>query len=669
MIEFAQPLALWTGLTIALPILAHLAFRRIAHKLSFSSLRFIRPSPIPRSGRRNPNDLLLLLLRLLLFVLITCLIADPYWKDNNYQAISSSGKPENLFLIDTTPSMGGWGAWNDVLSEIRTRLSEGKVENYGLLTYQNGSLQEWPLGTPVEDLFSAMDSIEIQNSPAGLQVMIDRAPELFSTGSTRKKIILVSDFQKSSWQEVSGDFSNEGIELELCPVGHGASPWMQRVGNYAVIDARAAPGRDGKVRVWAALRNFNQDRVDLNVSIVAGGKRKETSQVSLSPQSTEQIQFILPAEDYAHAVVKIDGNDSLSADDNQSLWTLPPLPRTFGFWKNSNDDKTDILEEEFLRAAMLSAGNNPWDRWVQNNEKAQELRNGFEGSPLDLLLVLGVAGWFEDEGLALSLDTHLKTGGTAMITPPEDSHIRMNNALKQSGLLDFIFAGVNRTAYRMKPYRIEVLPEESGLTKVFSGDSVRDLYLSQIRKFIKVNEGESVEVPLYDRSGHPLVLIRNFPSGGKLVFFTFRLVPEWTDLPMRNSFLPLLVELGGLNKREQGGAGILRLQAGDENNLHEASLDSQRIGLFQLGEQRIEIVHPLLESMPELMAKNELIDALSGGQLISDNESTLDDVKETNNAQSLWHLFALTAAILLYVEMILSAPFALTRDKPEVASG
>ena len=204
---------------------------------------------------------------------------------------------------------------------------------------------------------------------------------------------------------------------------------------------------------------------------------------------------------------------------------------------------------------------------------------------------------------------------------------------------------------------------------MFSGDSVRDLYLSQIRKFIKVNEGESVEVPLYDRSGHPLVLIRNFPSGGKLVFFTFRLVPEWTDLPMRNSFLPLLVELGGLNKREQGGAGILRLQAGDENNLHEASLDSQRIGLFQLGEQRIEIVHPLLESMPELMAKNELIDALSGGQLISDNESTLDDVKETNNAQSLWHLFALTAAILLFVEMILSAPFALTRDKPEVASG
>ena len=66
MIEFGQPAALWTGLAIGLPILAHMAYRRITQKHAFPSLRFITPSQIPRTGRKTPTDLPLLLLRVLL---------------------------------------------------------------------------------------------------------------------------------------------------------------------------------------------------------------------------------------------------------------------------------------------------------------------------------------------------------------------------------------------------------------------------------------------------------------------------------------------------------------------------------------------------------------------------------------------------------------------------
>ena len=53
MIEFAQPTALWTGLLIGLPVLAHMAYRRVTEKFYFPSLRFIRPSQIPRTGKRT----------------------------------------------------------------------------------------------------------------------------------------------------------------------------------------------------------------------------------------------------------------------------------------------------------------------------------------------------------------------------------------------------------------------------------------------------------------------------------------------------------------------------------------------------------------------------------------------------------------------------------------
>ena len=71
MIEFAQPAALWTALAIGLPVVAHMAYRRVTEKFYFSSLRFIRPSQIPRTGKRTPSDIPLLLVRILLFIILS----------------------------------------------------------------------------------------------------------------------------------------------------------------------------------------------------------------------------------------------------------------------------------------------------------------------------------------------------------------------------------------------------------------------------------------------------------------------------------------------------------------------------------------------------------------------------------------------------------------------
>ena len=44
----------------------------------------------------------------------------------------------------------------------------------------------------------------------------------------------------------------------------------------------------------------------------------------------------------------------------------------------------------------------------------------------------------------------------------------MNKVLKESGIIDFTFGGMNRTAFRMEPYRFEVLPVDSKLNQVSS---------------------------------------------------------------------------------------------------------------------------------------------------------------------------------------------------------
>lgn len=668
MMEFGQPLALWAGLAIALPIIAHLAYQRIAHKVSFSSLRFLRSSSIPRTGRRKPSDWLLLLLRILLFVLLTLLLADPYWQEPDLDNPLPLGSSQSILVIDCSPSMAGWGAWDEMMEEIDLRLQNSVDEKFGLLAIQKGALTEWAVGSKKEDLQKAIEELTPQSSALGVQTLIDRSADLFSPQAGLKKVVIFSDFQKSSWQDIAGSFAEEGIEVELLPCGHGENLWSNRSFNRSIVDARVAPLGTEKVRVWTALRNWEDQRSDINVSIFAGGAVRQTIETSLPPLGSQQVQFILPAQDFAQATVSIEQPDAYTLDDNQSLWVLPPLPRSFGFWKNPSPKDSDSLEQQFLQAALESAGDGTWNRWQENKERANEVRMGITGPPLELLLVLGLSGWFEDEGLSIPLDSHLQGGGTVLVTPPDDSFVAMNQILKESGMLSFTFGGINQTMPGIDPFRFEVLAENSELSRVFSGDSARDLYLSQIKQFITVKEGESLEVPLRDRSGKPLVLVRTLPSGGRLIFFTFRMFPQWTDLPLRNSFLPLLVELCALNQKQESIGGSIRLQGGDSMEVGGKPVGTLNLGLFQMGEKRIEVVHPLVESMPEVINRNELTEALVGNPPSVPAGFSGNQVRPKSGIP-LWPWFALASAILLVMEMIFSAPASTPLNREESVGG
>jgi len=263
----------------------------------------------------------------------------------------------------------------------------------------------------------------------------------------------------------------------------------------------------------------------------------------------------------------------------------------------------------------------------------------------------------------------LQDGKVVLMTPPLDSHVKMNQALKDQELLPFTFGGLNRTAFRMEPYRVEVLPKNSQLLSVFSGDSVRDLYLTQIRQFISVKEGANLSVPLRDRSGKPLVLVRTFPSGGRLVFFTFRIIPDWTDLPMRNAFLPLLLELCGLASGAELEGPVSRVEAGTIWVGGDQLVDTGTTGLFQKGDQRFEVVHPISESMPEVMNHNELLEALSGSRWNRTEVDLVDPAEHNSSMHSLWPWIALIGTIFLIIEMILSVPLIPTPNREEVRSG
>ena len=217
MIEFAQPAALWTVLAVGLPVFAHMAYRRVTEKFYFPSLRFIRPSQIPRTGKRTPSDIPLLLLRILLFLILAALLGDPYWKSPSAPSTEGEGV-ETLIAIDLSPSMSGWSGLQEA-KEKALSLLEDEPDKIGLITFGQSVIDKIEIGNERENLKVRVKELSYDLRRGNAQVLLDQASNMYSANAIERKLIIISDFQESDWQTAYSDLKNSGISYQLFKVG------------------------------------------------------------------------------------------------------------------------------------------------------------------------------------------------------------------------------------------------------------------------------------------------------------------------------------------------------------------------------------------------------------------------------------------------------------------
>ena len=653
MIEFAQPAALWTALAVGLPILAHMAYRQVTRKHPFPSLRFIRPSRIPRTGKKKPSDIPLLLLRILLFLILSALLADPYWKNDSNPVVMEQGK-ETLIAIDLTPSMAGWNGLAEA-KEIALSLIDEAKGKVGLVAFGQNIIGEWKPGVGEAKLKEVIEGLGFDWKRGNAQILLDRAPALFSPAATEKTLVVISDFQQSDWQSAYRDLQRSGITIDLRRVG-GSTDQSKRSNNLSVVESRAVPAGPGKVRIWTIVRNWDEESKKSTLALTAGGEVRQRVEINLPPLGSAQAQFILKSGDFSEAFVELESEDSFALDDKRALWLKAPPARRFAFWMPERQDAETVEERDFLKTAVSSAGDNGWNRWEWSQDQADALRLGDEQSKLEMLLVIGLGDWFKEQELASSLLGFLNRGGVALITPGQP-FVKTVSALRETKLFDFKFLRVAGGAVRLgDPFRIKALDEESSLNPVFAGKAARDLYLSAIHRFgIMQQVGEDVEVPLRDREGRPLALVRNMAGGGRAIFLPFRMNVSWTDLPMRNSFLPLIMELSIGDRKTLSSRAWPVLEPGETWGEDEQVFEASKPGTFRLGDQWLEVVLSPAESMPEVLSSIDLMQGMGGqsSPLLTTEQGVHSSEEER---EPLWLWFAILAGSLFIIEMIWSRP-------------
>ncbi|GHB97610.1 BatA domain-containing protein [Cerasicoccus arenae] len=560
MLAFGSPAFLWALAALAAPIIVHLINRDRAVVQRFPSIRYIDPSHLPQQGRRRLRDFLLLLLRMLVYAAVILALANPRWVASGEDTVAVTAEaPFAVFIVDASASMSHRSIFNNTAEALRQYAEGLSAETaIGLVVYDD---QVRAALEPTTDRDALMDAWR------GAKLSFDRAgkPSLGLAEAARLldgragALYAFSDFQSSDWQKAPAPALPLGSTLEL--ISLRPDPWR----NVGIQWVKAFPKRDGSMRIFARVRNDGAEEVPVRLTL---SSPEVSTEAVLAPNQAELITLAIPATSEDFTANPAELKLTVLSDESWPASNLYTADDTFHFWLG--EPRSTVV------GAMLPVENEP-EKMREASFVARALEVGDESSAgqfrfvavtgeepdwmekLDAIYLPGTGGYFDADAWA-KIRVFVEAGGVLFVTPGKAAP-RLFRGMREAGLSQTAYAGKPRRARDAQTiYRIGELPTDGALARVFDEDAREDLFLTDIYEHWLLKPGADAEVLLKTETGDPL-LIRERLGKGAIVISALEFDPASTDLPLRNSFVPLLWET--LGESVSADDGYPRLAVGE----------------------------------------------------------------------------------------------------------
>ena len=524
---FLNPLILFGLAAAAIPILIHLFNFRRPQRIDFSTLRFLREIEATSMRRVRIQQWLILALRLTAVVCLVLAFARPMQLEADAGAFGDDGARSVAVVLDNSLSMtlrDAGGAYLDQAKVLASAAIEatGRGDQRTLVPVAPGP-GERPL--PYESTEPVLDLIEETRARSGGRSLVEAisraASGLQNAVHPRREIVIVSDLQASTFGETLAAPLPDDVDLVLLPVGSG------QVTNTAVTGARVAsrivePGRP--VRIEAEVTRFGGARGVTGASLWLDGRRVSEASVDLVPGTPARVQFQATpsARGALGGEVRIEP-DEAEWDDVRTLSVEVPPPPRVAIVRGAGA-RSDLV--------ALALGLSAETGGLTLNEVAQD---GFAGVDLDATDVVILVGAGGDAG---RLGPFVQRGGGLVVFPGDAASLgAINETLGAVG--GGRFADVETTE---RPWELTDADTEHPLFEgVFEdGDASRRLEAVAVERAARYAPGGGDEQTLVSmQNGAPF--LHEIRSGqGRALVVGVAPDPEWSDLPQRGLFVPLL---------------------------------------------------------------------------------------------------------------------------------
>ncbi|MFL5359174.1 BatA domain-containing protein [Archangium sp.] len=570
---FLHPWMLLGALGALIPLLVHLFDRRRPRPHPFGPLAFVLRSQKRTASRLKLKRLLLYVLRTLILLALPVALARPEWKRDAEAAAVVKGPAATAIVLDASLSM----RWSDGTplfergrDEARDALADLRPEEPAtVLVCTSSPLPPAAPGFDRSKLRQMIDEAQPTFAAADLSRCLDLAARsLEESPMAGKRLVVVSDLTAGSMRlespapTVKGP-TGEAVRPEV--VLRDAARGKDVLPNHALVDLKVEPALQAGPRAFQftfTVKNFGEAPLkDLEAAVRSGDTVLGKGFVDVPANGTAQksltVRFNQGGTVVGQGTLTADG---LAEDDRRAFVLAVPRPLK-ALVVNGAPNATRYRDEAFFMEAALSAPGSPVQVAVRDAEAGwrEDLAN------YDLVYLLNAPA--PDEAGAAKLRAFVENGGGLFISmgdhvDPEAYNTRLGGLLPRS--LRLVRTSVERDDPDAddKAAKLAQVKVEHPLFAPFTGRAEEGLVGARFYRYMLLEsdggggapQGASQVLATYS-DGAPAVAVAR-RGKGRVALFTSTVDRDWSDFPIRTSFLPLMQRFaaylaGSLEEREE----------------------------------------------------------------------------------------------------------------------
>lgn len=557
---FLEPLFLVALLAGLVPVVLHMIHRQKAIELPFSTLRFLRLSVQRTRRRKYFEDLILLLVRALALALIAVGLAQPAWR--SVGSIWGAQQVRGIAIIlDNSASMGvaSQEAHPESVQAVpRFETARKAAEQILDMLREGDGVAFLPTGGPLtpeagkllhahETVRQSLARCKVSYERADLASKLQRARALLDKSDfLQKEIYVITDNQAVSWDGIKeADTDAKRNETPLVLVTVGNTPQANVALRSVKLDS---PVLAVGVPITAVVELINGSAIPQQRNLelhLDGRKEAGTPTLNIDALSTlrYEFHFTLDRPGVHRGEIRLAEEDGCSQDNRLFFAVNVDQQVPVAIVKPGRTEIAVTEDTFYLEQVLAPTGGEGWcirPEIMTVDNLRQEALGRFAVVYLVNLPAV-------DAGLAVKLKEYVEGGGHLFWicgdnTLPE-AYQRMNE--QADGLILPALLKPPREAVQAKSdsWKIAFLdkdhPALAGLTEPVS------LYQSVlVHKHFPLaplaNSPMRVLARLSD--GEPLLVERKVKAGAVLMLGAAAQV-DWTNLPLRPIFLPLMARL------------------------------------------------------------------------------------------------------------------------------
>ena len=553
---FTAPIFLLGAASGTIPVIIHMIHKRKAQRVPFPTIRFLKASNERTSRRQKIQDLLLLLLRVLLLVLLSVALAQPFLGG---RGLGIGPRIDAVILLDNSYSMTTQHEGTPrfkVAKELALVVVDALPEGSQAAVL----LAAPPHGHPEPVLLSQREAVRKlilaarpSQARADLTAAVHRAGTLLEDSKAPTlEIYAITDLQKNSWQPPSQAEEParrpDARTPNLVVVDCGREDYR----NLAVTELLVRGGarvRDRPVAIQARIHNYSPKQAAANVTLYVDRAKQSNQQHRIDGNLTATASFhhVFHQPGIHSGWVQI-GDDSLALDNRRdfSIDIQDHIPAIL--FRHAEADLPQLDPAFFINKALDPYGDDPGKTrsLVQTTatDYGQITHERLRGHKVALLVDPST---FTVSQTAV-LRRYVRRGGRLIVfcgpgIRPNTLNRFLNADEPVNALMPLTIHPPDQGLVDRKNFKslIQIDYDHPALA-IFKGFRLPQTAKVYNYAPVEVDQNSPVRILIGLSDGNPFLLENHFDKG-RILLFTTTTDPDWSNLAAARFFLPLVHRL------------------------------------------------------------------------------------------------------------------------------